>query len=176
MKKFLLLMITLLSIFLFVGCDKSKPDLASECVRIHIRANSNSSEDQAVKLKVRDAITSYLSQKLEGVKDKEQALATLNGLKQNLVNIANRVLYQSDFDYKASITLSNEHFPDRDYDGYFFPEGNYDALILRLGKGEGDNWWCVAFPPLCFVPSGGKEKVVYKSWIKEMLDKLFSGV
>ena len=74
-------------------------------------------------------------------------------------------------------TSKNEarNFPDRKYDGYDFPEGNYDALIIYLGEGVGDNWWCVAFPPLCFVPeSEGGEKIVYKSWVKEWLDKLFS--
>ncbi len=58
---------------------------------------------------------------------------------------------------------------------YEFPAGNYDAVVINLGSGSGDNWWCVAFPPLCFVPdSEGGEKVVYKSWIKEFLDKIFN--
>lgn len=94
----------------------------------------------------------------------------------NLVEIANKTLYDNNFAYKASIALKEEYFPEREYDEYTFPKGKYDALIIYLGKGEGDNWWCVAFPPLCFVPSAPNgEKIVYKSWVKELLDKMFGG-
>lgn len=152
----------------------SQKRLANECIRIHIRANSNTDEDQAVKLKVRDAITTYLSSVLENCKSKSDARDILESEEQNLVKIANQTLYANNFTYKASIALKNEYFPDRQYDGYDFPEGYYDALIIYLGEGTGDNWWCVAFPPLCFVPSAQNgEKIVYKSWVKEWLDKLF---
>ncbi len=147
--------------------------LSRECLRIHIRANSNSEEDQSVKLAVRDEITRYLSDALEGCRSKSEALDTISANEQKLVQIANSTLYAHNFKYKASIRIDNEHFPDRNYDGYDFPEGDYDAVIINLGTGEGDNWWCVAFPPLCFVPADGGEKIVYKSWIKELLDKLF---
>ncbi len=172
-----LILVTILSALLLVACDKSpsQEELAQECIRIHIRANSNSDGDQAVKLKVRDEITSYLTGKLEGCKSKEEARKTLEQEQSNLVKIANHTLNANNFEYKASIALKNEYFPDRKYDGYDFPEGKYDALIIYLGEGTGDNWWCVAFPPLCFVPEcGGNEKIVYKSWVKEWLDKLFS--
>lgn len=162
---------------LLFACDDapSQQEIAEQCIRIHIRANSNSETDQAVKLKVRDEVTEYLTSKLDGCKSKNEARNTLEREKTNLVKIANKTLYDNDFEYKASIAFKNEYFPDRKYDGYDFPEGNYDALIIYLGEGVGDNWWCVAFPPLCFVPeSEGGEKIVYKSWVKEWLDKLFS--
>ena len=84
------------------------------------------------------------------------------------MNIANKTLYSNNFTYKASIALKNEHFPDRQYDGYDFPEGYYDALIIYLGEGSGDNWWCVAYPPLCF-STAGKTNVAYKSLIAERI-------
>ncbi len=155
--------------------NPSQEELANECVRIHIRANSSSAEDQAVKLKVRDDITAYLQTRLENCKTKNDALNVLENEQQNLVYIANNTLYRNNFDYKASIALKREYFPDRQYEEYTFPEGYYDALIIYLGEGDGENWWCVAFPPLCFVPnSQNGEKVVYKSWVKEWLDKMFS--
>lgn len=155
--------------------NQDAADISAECIRIHIRANSNSIGDQQVKLAVRDAITEYLSIKLENCKTKQAALARLNSEQQNLVQIANQTLYENNFTYKASIAIKKEHFPQRVYEGYIFPEDDYDALILNLGTGEGDNWWCVAFPPLCFVPDGGSgEKIVYKSWIKEKLTELFA--
>lgn len=171
------LVIVVLSTLLLSACDSfpSQREIANECIRIHIRANSNSEQDQSVKLKVRDEITAYLTEKLAGCKSKPDAENKLRTERQNLVNIANHTLYANKFDYKASIALKQEHFPDRKYGDYDFPEGDYEALIIYLGEGVGDNWWCVAFPPLCFVPeSGNGEKIVYKSWVKEWLDKLFS--
>ncbi len=172
----LVLTMILLAIVLF-GCSQRplQQTLSKECIRIHIRANSNSEQDQAIKLKVRDEITSYLTSRLEGCKSKAEAKRTLDCEKANLVQIANQALYANNFEYKASIALKKEHFPDKQYGGYDFPEGEYDALIVYLGEGKGDNWWCVAFPPLCFVPNTSNgESVVYKSWVKEMLDKWFA--
>ena len=165
----------IIALIALTACDSCKQQkLAKECVRIHIRANSNSAEDQSVKLAVRDEITAYLQDVLEGCGTKSDAQKRLAAEQRNLVEIANKTLYLHNFDYKASIRINNEYFPDRNYDGYDFPAGYYDAVIIELGTGEGDNWWCVAFPPLCFVPSAQNgEKIVYKSWIKETLDKLF---
>ncbi len=151
----------------------SQSTLQEECVRIHIRANSNSEEDQSIKLKVRDNITLYLSSRLNGCMSKSDALSTLNNEKEILTNIANSTLKTANYDYKASIVIKQEYFPSREYGEYAFPEGIYDALIIYLGEGNGDNWWCVAFPPLCFIPDSEGEKIVYKSWIKEWFEKLF---
>lgn len=178
-SKYICIAITLLMLALFaiclVGCNSTtQKRLADECVRIHIRANSNCDSDQSVKLKVRDKIVEYLEPRLEGCIDKQAALEVLCNEKESLTKIANAALYDNNFDYKARVEIKNEYFPDRQYDEYLFPEGNYDALIVYLGEGEGDNWWCVAFPPLCFVPSSDSgEKIVYKSWVKQWLDKLF---
>ena len=163
-----LLLAVLFCVLALSACGE--PDLTQEVVRIHIRANSNSPIDQAVKLKVRDSVTEYLTERLEGVNSKAQALETLDASKAEITKIANEVLAQNGFDYKANIYIGKETFPERVYGEYTFPEGEYDSLILNLGTGEGDNWWCVAFPPLCFVPEG---EVVYKSWVKEKLDSLF---
>lgn len=147
--------------------------LSEQVVRIHIRANSNNADDQGVKLEVRDAVTAYLTEKLDGCKSKSDALETLESERENLCQIAQNTLYANGYNYKASVELKSEYFPERTYDGYVFPEGTYDALMIYLGEGAGDNWWCVAFPPLCFVPDADGEDIVYKSWVREMLDKIF---
>ncbi len=168
-------LLLIISAFLLCACNSRRAErLSEECLRIHIRANSDSDEDQRVKLAVRDKITARLQTTLEGCDSKSEAIKMISAESENLIEIANQVLYDNNFTYKASIRISNEHFPDRDYNGYFFPEGDYDAVVIELGSGKGANWWCVAFPPLCFVPDGdGGEKIVYKSWIKEILDRLF---
>ena len=90
-----------------------------------------------------------------------------------LKQIADLTLKSNGFAYKSAVSVKKEQFPDKTYGEHFFPSGVYDALIIELGSGEGDNWWCVAFPPLCFVPDGDGETVAYKSWVKEQLDKIF---
>ena len=155
-----------------VPARKTSHDLADDVVRIHIRANSNGEEDQAVKLAVRDEITAYLDGKLRGCEDKADAVRVLETERENLADIAQTVLYRNGFDYKVRVELKNENFPERVYGDYVFPVGDYDALMIYLGEGAGDNWWCVAFPPLCFLPGDG-EDVVYSSWVKELLDRIF---
>ncbi len=174
LQKLVAIFFLMISIALvFVACTKEQ-SVATECIRIHIRANSNSDADQQVKLKVRDSLTDYLSNILQNCTSKSEAKSTLLSHASNMAQIANSTLKVYDFEYKTSISFKNEYFPAKQYDDYNFAEGYYDALIVELGKGEGDNWWCVAFPPLCFVPtSENGDKIMYKSWVKEMLEKLF---
>ncbi len=161
----------------FTACTAkpvSQQKLADSCIRIHIRANSNSQTDQNVKLAVRDNITVFLQDALANCTTKADAQNILKKESPTLIKIANATLKANGFLYDTSIKMGKEYFPDRVYDGYEFPAGSYDAVIINLGSGKGDNWWCVAFPPLCFVPDSKQgEKVVYKSWIKEMLDDIF---
>lgn len=176
-RLFIAILIAMVALLVLCSCDSgevSQQEIAQSCIRIHIRANSNGDSDQTVKLAVRDNITAYLETALMDCSDKKQAAAVLEREKGNLIRIADATLAENGFKYKSSIRLDNEYFPARYYDGYEFPEGNYDAVVINLGSGTGDNWWCVAFPPLCFVPdTQDGEKIVYKSWIKEMLDKIF---
>ncbi len=172
----------LIAIFavMLTACDilpaeesETESDISSMVVRIHIRANSNAEEDQSVKLKVRDEITKHLSERLKDCNTKDEALKMLGAEADNLCQIANSTLYINGFAYLSNVIINKEQFPEKTYDGYVFPEGTYDALILNLGEGVGDNWWCVAFPPLCFVPQGSGEEVVYKSWVAEKLHEIF---
>lgn len=173
-KNFIIGAIFLLLSFavLLTACDIPR-DLSDDVVRIHIRANSNSEIDQSVKLKVRDEVTEYLTYTLDGCETKKDALRRLNEVKDEIAVIANKALYDSGFDYKTTVSVKNDYFPERKYGDYVFPEGYYDALMIYLGEGVGDNWWCVAFPPLCFLPDDDGEGIEYKSWVKEKLDQIF---
>lgn len=161
-----------------VACDflsdgiVPRSDISDEVLRIHIRANSNDDNDQTVKLAVRDALTDYLSNLLSSCRDKSEAQSVLQASRDEIDGIAEAVLAENGFAYGARVVFSHEHFPKKTYGEYTFPEGDYDAMLVLLGEGTGDNWWCVAFPPLCFVPGDG-ENVVYKSWVKEKLEEIF---
>lgn len=138
-------------------------------LRIHIRADSNDAEAQEVKYYVRDAVVSYLTPLVANYQTKAEVEKGLKERIHDISAVATEVLIGKGFDYSATAELTVENFPTRVYEGYTLPSGEYDALIIRLGKGEGDNWWCVVYPPLCFTAEAEKN-VVYKSKIMEIIE------
>lgn len=147
----------------------------SEYLRIHIRANSNSEIDQAVKYQVKDAVVEALIPILSSCQTKQEAEQTLQKNFSLIESVANNVLLKNGFSYKAKARLASEEFPTRSYDGLVLEQGFYDALILDLGTGEGNNWWCVVYPPLCFLKSNPTgQDVVYKSKLVEIIKSFFN--
>jgi stage II sporulation protein R len=154
------------SINLFCGCQK-KAD--NDILRIHIIANSNSRLDQDIKHEVKDCIVEKLSEALKDAKDKNQAKRIIKDNEEQLLSLSNQTLEKKHADYLAKMEIKLQEFPARVYDDIVFEKGVYEAVIITLGKGQGDNWWCVAFPPLCFIPSDGNE-IRYKSIIMEIIN------
>ena len=136
-------------------------------LRIHIRADSNESAAQAVKYRVRDKVVDYLVPIVAECKNKDEAMTKIRLNLRGISMVASDVLREQGFGYGAVATVEKETFPTRVYEDYVLPSGEYDALILRLGRGEGDNWWCVAYPPLCFVKAN--VEVQYKSKLAEII-------
>ena len=168
LKRFLICLCAIVfSSSIFIGCA----EVSDSVVRIHIRANSNSSFDQEVKLKVRDEIVKYITPEIESCKTSDEVKVFLNDNIEAIERLSDSVLLEHGCDYTTSASVNNEFFPSRDYDGVSFPADYYDALIVRLGSGIGDNWWCVAYPPLCFVNSSSDE-VEYRSKLVEIISKL----
>ena len=175
---FLLSIIISLSAFGFVetknagGMYATNTNIASNpqnYLRIHVRADSNEAEAQEVKYKVRDCVVEYLTPLVAEYHTKAEAVAGLQSKLPQIQRLANALLQREGFDYGATVSLTNEEFPTRVYDGYVLPAGQYTSLILRLGRGEGDNWWCVVYPPLCF--ASVDTDVIYKSKILEIIEK-----
>lgn len=144
-----------------------------EYLRIHIRADSNESEAQAVKYKVRDRVVEYLTPIVAECQTKKAAMQKMRASLQSIEKVACAVLEENGFFYGATASLDAERFPTRVYGEYVLPAGEYSALILRLGSGQGDNWWCVVYPPLCFV-GDGHANIIYKSKIKEIINKFYN--
>lgn len=141
----------------------------SEFLRIHIRADSNESSAQAVKYLVRDKIVEELTPYVATFETSEEAACGVQALLPQIERTAQLVLEKNGFCYGARASVKTEKFPTRIYGEYTLPAGEYTALIIELGEGAGDNWWCVIYPPLCFSsPSGGK--IVYKSKIIEIIE------
>lgn len=129
------------------------PETEGEVLRLHIIANSDGAEDQRVKLAVRDAVLGYEREKeaLLGTDDARRAESELLSDGAGLLDTVRSVLRAEGCDYDAQLVLGDFDFPDREYDGELYPAGNYRALRIILGKGEGRNWWCILFPPLCII-------------------------
>ena len=128
-------------------------ELSDKVVRIHVLANSDSQEDQALKLKVRDRILACAEPLLSGAADRREAEARLGERLPELERIAAREIRDSGYDYAVTVTLEETLFPTREYEGFTLPAGKYLALRAVIGAGEGRNWWCVVFPPLCAAAS-----------------------
>ena len=165
--------VVLMLILLFT----STPSDDTGLLRLHIRANSNAVVDQSVKYEIRDAVVEYLTPKVCTVQSFGEAKDIINANLNNIKLIADNVLSSKGFDYVSNPKINNEYFPTRSYEGYVVENGYYDALIIELGEAKGDNWWCVVYPPLCFVNTeytNGKG-VVYKSKILAIIEKFIKG-
>lgn len=125
--------------------QKKQGELASQVVRLHVLAVDDTEEEQALKLRVRDAVLAYLSPVLEGVSDRDEARELLAGRLQAIAETAADAAEGR----KVSVSLGPESYPLRRYEGFVLPAGTYESLRVVLGEGEGHNWWCVVFPPLC---------------------------
>jgi stage II sporulation protein R len=125
--------------------------IASDVIRFHVIANSDSEKDQALKLEIKQALTEELRPKLENVKDIDKARTILKNNLEEMVLTANRIIKENGFDYTARASLEQGYFPLKVYGDLSLPPGQYEAVKVALGAAAGQNWWCVMFPPLCFV-------------------------
>ena len=173
MKRYILIFLMLIvfavsATLLLLSCAPKQTN--EDYIRIHVRANSDSNEDQSVKLAVRDSIVQYIAPLAIDVESKQEMWRILNDKKEGIQKIANDTLVSCGYDYGCRVRLGREAFPTRTYGDLTLEEGTNDAVIVELGTGEGKNWWCVAYPPLCFIASEetGKEEVEYRSWIADL--------
>ncbi len=146
--------------------------LAQEVFRFHVIANSNSESDQMLKMKVKESIIAYMEAELPESESAEMTKAWAAANMSMLENIAQQVLRAEGCFYEVKGAILNCYFPDKTYGDVTFPQGYYDALRIEIGAAEGENWWCVLYPNLCFldavhavVPAEGKDK------LKNVLDE-----
>jgi len=144
------LLITFVVFFAAALLIKSDADaLSYKLIRLHVLANSDSEQDQSIKLEVRNAVLAEANLILDGADDRGQAQGLLLDGLNRLENRANEVLAAHGTGYRAAVTLGEEFYPTRRYESFSLPAGEYTSLMVRLGSGEGKNWWCVVFPPVC---------------------------
>ncbi|WP_055071495.1 stage II sporulation protein R [Clostridium massiliamazoniense] len=134
-----------------VQATKSLDGIDEKLIRFHVLANSNSEEDQTLKLKVRDKVLEYITPKLEKSKSIDESRSILKKEENNMVNVASEVIKNEGYSYSVKTTLGRTNFPEKTYGNITLPQGEYEAFRILIGEAKGENWWCVMFPPLCFV-------------------------
>ena len=174
MKKISTIIIIFCLTLIFSSCSLHTTSVDNTLIRIHIRANSNSACDQKVKLVVMSEVTAYLENELMDVDDYAVAYREIEKRLDKLSAISTAVLRENGFSYTARTVMNNEYFPTRAYGETVVESGYYDTLIISLGEGKGDNWWCVIYPPLCFVNTEKDTKIQYRSLIFEFFSSIFS--
>ena len=144
-----------LAVFLTSGALalRTQDEQADKVARLHVVANSESEEGQALKLRVRDAVLEQATAILEQSADLREAESRLRGQLLELERIAAKEIAAEGYDYPVTVNLENTDFPTKEYDGFTLPAGEYLALRVIIGEGKGQNWWCVVFPPLCTAAS-----------------------
>ena len=146
-----IILLLVLAVFLASGASavQTQDELAEKVVRLHVLANSDSEEDQALKLQVRDAVLSRAEYLLEAASDRKEAEGILRGQLLEFESVARETIREAGYDYPVSVELMDTEFPTKRYTGFTLPAGEYLALRVLIGEAEGQNWWCVVYPPLC---------------------------
>ena len=154
LKRFLIVLI-LFTFFVFVSAisyvSAVSNNIADSVFRLHVIANSDSNEDQELKYKVRDAVLEYMNSITIDCSSKEEAIQIAKEHEDEFYKIAKQTIEENGYNYSVNIKIGNFNFPTKTYGDISLPAGNYDALRIEIGNASGQNWWCVMFPPLCFV-------------------------
>ena len=173
MKKILIVIALVLTVaatvFIVKVSSVEKTEAYADYLRIHVRANSNSAEDQQVKYEVKDEVVKFITPFVKECVDKERAIEVMTGLLPEIEKVCDKALRERGYTYGARAQIRDEKFPTRVYGDLTLDEGVYDALIIELGSGTGDNWWCVIYPPLCFTSASAD--VQYRSVIMDIINK-----
>ncbi len=169
MKRLIMILAVCLAL---CGCTAK----ATETLRFHVVANSNSDFDQEVKIEVKNAVYEYIRGNLSGEDSMEETVAFVQDEKEELTEIANAVLKEKGADYEANIVIGRFEFPTKSYGEEVYPAGEYEAVKVELGKAQGENWWCVLFPPICFVDASNETDIDSSFEEKEVeFVSIFSG-
>lgn len=158
-KRFFVVTFFLTAALLILNClpIHGESEIYDTVVRLHVLANSDSPEDQELKLKVRDGILAVSKPILKGCTTQDEAASRLEENRELLTRTALDIIRKEGYNYPVDIKLGRENYPAKTYENCAFPAGNYVSLQVLIGEGEGQNWWCVLFPPLCLSAATTKD-------------------
>ena len=172
MKRTIIFFVGIILTYMIIGNVFAESNIIpDDAIRIRVVPNSNLDYDQEIKGKVKNSLEISMYDLLKDVKDSDEARKVikenLNTVDKNIYNLLEKEKY--DKGYK--INFGYNYFPEKKYKGIKYDEGYYESLLVTLGEGKGDNWWCVLFPPLCLIEAEENSDTEYKSLVKELIDK-----
>lgn len=170
MKKIIIILIPILLFIVKVNANK----IPNDAIRIRVVANSDSEYDQQIKYKVSDYLKSEMYMLLKDTKTKEEADKIIEKNINKIDNNIYAILKKENYNLGYTINYGKNYFPEKKYKGMTYEEGYYDSLLVTLGKGEGENWWCVLFPPLCLIEAEESTEVEYNFFLFDIVKNLFN--
>lgn len=173
MKKIIIILTMLTSILIYNEFKNNEVIIPDAAIRLRVIPNSNSSLDQSMKNKVKKYLEKNTYVTLSNVTDIEEARTKINDSLSNLDININKIFKDNKYNMEYTVDFGYNYFPEKKYRGLKYEEGYYESLVITIGEGKGDNWWCVLFPNLCLVDLENKTNVEYKSWIVEQINKIF---
>ena len=176
MKKFILILVSIFMIMIVYNKNEENETvkIPDSAIRFRVLANSNSPRDQKIKENIRDILQKELYLLLKNSKNTNEARTIINN---NIFSFEELVKNElADENYSYEIDYGMHYFPEKTYKGITYDEGEYESLLVTLGEGKGNNWWCVLFPPLCVLEAEettNTDETEYKFFIKEIIEKYF---
>lgn len=172
-KKIIFILLLIGIIYLISNYTVGAIKIPDEAIRIRVIANSNSDYDQQMKLKVSNDVQKEIYTLLKNVEDIEVARRIIKGNINKLDDSVRTTLLKNNYNMSYNINFGQNYFPEKEFKGITYEEGYYESVVVSLGEGKGDNWWCVLFPPLCLLEAEESDEVEYKFFVQELIEKYF---
>ena len=169
MKKIILIIISITMLIMFTTKEKYYV-IPNEAIRLRIVANSNSIKDQYIKKQVKENIYKEIEEILKTSSLEESREIIQNNI-EKIEKVVKETLEESGYETKFNIKFGNNYFPKKIYKNVEYKEGEYESLVITIGEGKGDNWWCVLFPPICSLEETDKNEIGYSLYVKELIEK-----
>ncbi len=175
MKKIIPILVLLLFLSTVFCQEDQEVVIPKEAIRFRVVPSSNLEQDQQLKMKVKNQVQLELHDLLKNTNQVKEVRTTLSNNLMKIENTVEETLKEQESEQDFSVRYGLNYFPEKTYRGVTYKEGYYESLVVTLGEGKGDNWWCVLFPPLCLLEGEetGKNEVEYKSFVKELIDRFF---
>lgn len=170
MKKIISIILIIVISFYCIKVVANK--IPEDAIRIRVVANSDSEYDQKIKQKVSNLLKSEMYYLLKDVNDVEKARQIINDNLDKIDNNIYSLLKKENYNLGYTINYGENYFPEKNYKGITYSEGYYESILVTLGSGEGENWWCVLFPPFCLIEAEESDEVEYKFFLQELIEKI----
>lgn len=172
MKKIIIFVLLIISLLFLVNNNiSSETIIPDSAIRFRVIGNSNTVYDQNIKLQIRNVIQNKILELTRNTKTIEEVRNIIKEHQEELYDITNEKLKELNYDKPFKLNYGYNYFPKKKYKGVTYKEGNYESLVITLGEGNGNNFWCVIFPPLCMAEIEDTNEVEYKFFVKEIIDK-----